>query len=83
MMAFLLLSVALTGVDIQTLAPEFSRGSGDILADPGIDPINIKNAYFGQVNAPETAASFAKLLQIAEDNRLSPVPDAENPAIVV
>jgi hypothetical protein len=72
MVAFLLLSAALTGVDIQTLAPEFSRGSGDILsADPGIDPINIKNAYFRQVNAPETASSFAKLLQIAKDNRLS------------
>jgi hypothetical protein len=72
MVAFLLLSAALTGVDIQTLAPEFSRGSGDILsADPGIDPINIKNAYFRQVTAPETASSFAKLLQIAKDNRLS------------
>jgi hypothetical protein len=72
MMAFLVLSAALTGVDIQTLAPEFSRGLGDILsADPGIDPINIKNAYFSQVNAPWTAASFAKLLQIAKDNRLS------------
>jgi len=72
MMAFLLLSAALTGVDIQTLAPEFSRGSGDILsADPGVDPINIKSAYFRQVNAPGTAASFAKLLQIAKDNRLS------------
>src|SRR5713226_1381062 len=46
MVAFLVLSAALTGVDIHTLAPEFSRGSGDILgADPGIDPINIKNAY--------------------------------------
>jgi hypothetical protein len=72
MMAFLVLSSALTGVDIETLAPEFSRGSGDILsANPGIDPINIKSAYFRQVNAPGTAASFAKLLQIAEDNRLS------------
>jgi hypothetical protein len=72
MMAFLVLSAALTGVDIPTLAPEFSRGSGDILsADPGIDPINIKSAYFRQANAPETAASFAKLLQIAKENRLS------------
>jgi D-sorbitol dehydrogenase-like protein len=72
MMAFLLLSAALTGVDIQTLAPEFSRGSGDILsADPGIDPINVKNAYFRQVSAPGTATSLTKLLQIAKDNRLS------------
>ena len=72
MVAFLVLSAALTGVDINTLAPEFLRGSGDILsADPGIDPINIKSAYFGQANAPGTAAAFAKLLQIAKDNRLS------------
>lgn len=72
MVAFLVLSAALTGVDIHTLAPEFSRGSGDILsADPGIDPIDIKSAYFSQVNAPGTTASFAKLLQIAKDNRLS------------
>ena len=72
MMAFLLLSAALTGVDIPTLAPEFSRGKGDILmADPGTDPIDIKSDYFRQVSAPGTAASFAKLLQIAKDNRLS------------
>jgi hypothetical protein len=72
MVAFLVLSAALTGVDIKALAPEFSRGSGDILsADPGIDPINIKSAYFRQVNAPGTAATFAKLLQIAKKNRLS------------
>jgi hypothetical protein len=72
MVAFLVLSAALTGVDIHTLAPEFSRGSGDILsADPGVDPINIKSAYFRQVNAPGTALSFARLLQIAKDNRVS------------
>jgi len=72
MIAFLLLSAALTGVDVPTLAPEFSRGKGDILsADPGVDPIDIKSDYFSQVNAPGTAASFAKLLQIAKDNRLS------------
>src|SRR4029077_18735103 len=42
MVAFLLLSEALTGVNRQTLAPEFSPGSGDILnRDPGIDPIDI------------------------------------------
>jgi hypothetical protein len=69
MMAFLVLSTALTGVDIHTLAPEFSRGSGDILsADPGVDPINIKDAYFTQA---KTAPAFDKLLQIAKDNRLS------------
>ena len=73
MVAFLLLSAALTGVDIHTLAPEFPpKVPADILsADPGIDPINIKSAYFSQANAPGTASSFAKLLQIAKDNRLS------------
>jgi hypothetical protein len=72
MVAFLILSAALTGVDISTLAPEFSRGKGDLLdADPGVDPISIKNAYFRQAGAPGTASAFAKLLQIAKDNRLS------------
>ena len=72
MLAFLVLSAALTGVDIQTLAPEFSRGSGDILsADPGTDPINVKNAYFDWIKAHGTPSSFANLLQIAKDNRSS------------
>src|SRR4051794_5436589 len=68
MMPFLVLSAALTGVDIHTLAPEFARGSGDILsADPGIDPIEIKTAYFRRLNARATAAPFARLLSIAKD----------------
>jgi hypothetical protein len=72
MLAFLVLSAALTGVDIQTLAPEFSRGSGDILsADPGTDPINVKNAYFDWIKTHGTPSSFANLLQIAKDNRSS------------
>ena len=72
MVAFLLLSEALTGVNRQTLAPEFSADANEILnSDPGVDPINIKNDYFEQANAPGTATAFAKLLQIAKDNRLS------------
>jgi hypothetical protein len=72
MVAFLLLSEALTGVNRQTLAPEFLPDANEILnSDPGVDPINIKNDYFKQANAPGTAAAFAKLLQIAKDNRLS------------
>jgi hypothetical protein len=71
MMAFLVLSAALTRVDIPTLAPEFSRGSGDIMsADPGTDPFNAKDDYFIKAQASDTA-SFTKLLQIAKDNRLS------------
>jgi hypothetical protein len=72
MMAFLLLSEALTGVDKQSLAPEFSRGTGDILdADPGIDPINVKSTYFRWIGTHAAPASFAKVLQIAKDNRTS------------
>src|ERR1700723_540789 len=72
MVAFLLLSEALTGVPRQTLAPEFSADTKEILnSDPGVDPINIKSAYFKQVSAPANAAAFANLLQIAKKNSLS------------
>ena len=72
MVAFVLLSEALTGVNRQTLAPEFSADASEILnSDPGVDPIEIKSEYFRQANEPGTAAAFAKLLQIAKDNRLS------------
>lgn len=73
MVAFLLLSEALTGVNRQTLAPEFSADANDILnSDPGIDPINIKNTYFNWINSHAVPSSFAKLLQIAKDSRKSP-----------
>lgn len=62
MIAFLLLSEALTGVDKQLLAPEFDPKTND----PGTDPINIKNDYFRWINAQDTTSSFAKLLQIAK-----------------
>jgi hypothetical protein len=69
MMAFLLLSEALTGVSRQTLAPELSEKAGDILnSDPGIDPINIKNAYFDWIKTHAPTSSFGKLLQLAKDN---------------
>jgi hypothetical protein len=66
MMSFLLLSQALTGVSIKTLAPELS---GSV---PGTDPINVKDTYFDWIKkqAAETAA-LGKLLQIAGDSRLS------------
>jgi hypothetical protein len=71
MMAFLILSVALTGVDIQTLAPEFSQGKGGILdADPGVDPFNIKKDYFDQLKGSRSAAVFASLLNFVKDNPL-------------
>ena len=72
MMAFLLLSEALTGVNRQTLAPELQEDKSEILnSDPGIDPINIKNAYFAWINANDETSSFGKLLQLAKDNRQS------------
>ena len=72
MVVFLLLSEALTGVSKQTLAPEFSADANEILnSDPGVDPINVKNTYFDWINTHAAPSSFAKLLQIAKDNRKS------------
>lgn len=72
MVAFLLLSEALTGVSRQVLAPEFSADASEILnSDPGVDPINVKNTYFDWINTHAAPASVAKLLQIAKDNRKS------------
>ena len=76
MMAFLVLSSALTGIDIVRLAPEFGKTNGkpDILdADPGVDPFNVKNDYFNWINAC-AAPTFEKLLQIARDHHQS-LPD--------
>ena len=72
MMAFLVLSSALTGVRVVTLAPEFGQAKGDVLeSDPGVDPINVKNNYFAFVNDKDPT-TFGKLLQIARDHRQSP-----------
>lgn len=72
MVAFLLLSEALTGVNRETLAPEFSADANEILnSDPGVDPINIKNSYFDWIKTQAAPSSFAKLLRIAKDSRLS------------
>jgi hypothetical protein len=72
MVAFLLLSEVLTGVNRQTLAPEFSADANEILnSDPGVDPIDIKKTYFGWINAHAAPSSFAKLLEIAEEKGLS------------
>jgi hypothetical protein len=72
MMAFLLLSAALTGVHVVTLAPEFVEDPKDIFnSDTGIDPINIKNDYFNKIKGSDEA-TFAKLLKIAKDHPKSP-----------
>jgi hypothetical protein len=72
MMAFLVLSVALTGIQLSRLAPEFDQNKKpDILdADPGVDPFNIKTDYFNWINAND-APTFERLLQMAKDHRQS------------
>lgn len=62
MMAFLLLSAALTGVDKLILAPELSG------SDPGTDPINIKNDYFRWIAAKDKTSSFVAMLAFAKKN---------------
>ena len=71
MMAFLLLSEALTGVDKQLLAPEFDPKTND----PGTDPINIKNDYFRWIVAKDKTSSFAAMLAFAKKN---PAPSAQD-----
>jgi hypothetical protein len=69
MVPFLLLSTALTGVHVATLAPEFTPDKTDILKSrAGIDPINVKDDYFKFINTADKTASFGKLLQIARDH---------------
>jgi hypothetical protein len=68
MVAFLLLSEALTGVDIKTLAPEFTANSKILNSDPGVDPIQIKDDYFSWIKDNDQASSFRKLLEIAKDH---------------
>jgi hypothetical protein len=72
MMAFLVLSAALTGIQVINLAPEFLADKDDVLnSDPGVDPFNIKKDYFNLINAGD-AATFERLLQIAKDRPKSP-----------
>jgi hypothetical protein len=66
MLAFVLLSEALTGVNKLTLAPELSD------SNPGFDPINIKDAYFTWIAGHAAPSTFRNLLQIAKDNSASP-----------
>jgi len=66
MLAFLLLSEALTGVNKLTLAPELSG------SNPGFDPINVKDVYFAWITGHAAPSTFRKLLQIANDSSASP-----------
>ena len=88
MMAFLVLSSALTGIHVINLAPEFSQADPKdskktlpiLQADPGTDPINVKNDYFKWINA-SNASTFEKLLQIAREHSTS-APDAIGSGII-
>jgi hypothetical protein len=72
MVAFVLLSAALTGIAATSLAPGFRLSSDDMLnSDPGSDPVNIKLDYFTWLNERH-APTFESLLQIVKDNRASP-----------
>lgn len=72
MLDFLALSVALTGVSVVNLAPEFTPAptakTEFFKADPGVDPINVKNDYFNWINVNDPV-TFEKMLQIVKDNR--------------
>jgi hypothetical protein len=68
MMAFLVLSRALTGVQLINLAPEIGENKDDVLkSDPGVDPFNIKNEYFAWINLYD-GPTFEQLLQIARNH---------------
>jgi hypothetical protein len=76
MVAFVLLSWALTGIAPDSLAPTFGRPppppNTDLLAlNPGTDPIDIKTDYFKWITAQQPV-TFERLLKIVKDNRTSP-----------
>jgi len=73
MVAFVLLSAALTGIAEGKLAPNFhplpSPTNIDLeQSDPGSDPVDVKQEYFDWVNK-RRQAPFRRLLQIAKDSR--------------
>lgn len=75
MVAFVVLSAALTGIAENKLAPGFSpfpAAKIDLKTqDPGSDPVNIKREYFIWVNTRHPVV-FERLLQIARDNLNAP-----------
>ena len=73
MVAFVLLSAALTGIAEGKLAPNFhplpSPTNIDLeQSDPGSDPVDVKQEYFDWVNMRHQA-TFRRLLQFAKDSR--------------
>jgi hypothetical protein len=73
MVAFVLLSAALTGIAEEKLAPNFRRLPSPTnidleQSDPGSDPVDVKQEYFNWVNRRGQPA-FRRLLQFAKDSR--------------
>ena len=73
MVAFVLLSAALTGIAEEKLAPNFRRLPSPTnidleQSDPGSDPVNVKQEYFDWVNK-RSQPPFRRLLQFAKDSR--------------
>jgi hypothetical protein len=70
MVAFVLLSSALTGITETKLAPGFDLAK----SEPGSDPVDVKQEYFNWVNKRRPAV-LRRLLQIAADSQKLPAAD--------
>jgi hypothetical protein len=70
MVAFVLLSSALTGITELKLAPGFDLAK----SEPGSDPVDVKQEYFNWVNKRRPAV-LRRLLQIAADSQKLPAAD--------
>jgi hypothetical protein len=70
MVAFVLLSAALTGIAEAKLAPGFDLAK----SEPGSDPVDVKQEYFNWVNKRRPAV-LRRLLQIAADSQKLPAAD--------
>jgi len=70
MVAFVLLSAALTGITETKLAPGFDLAK----SEPGSDPVDVKQEYFNWVNKRRPAV-LRRLLQIAADSQKLPAAD--------
>ena len=70
MVAFVLLSSALTGIAELKLAPGFDLAK----SEPGSDPVDVKEEYFNRVNKRRPAV-LRRLLQIAADSQKLPAAD--------
>jgi hypothetical protein len=70
MVAFVLLSSALTGLAEAKLAPGFDLAK----SEPGSDPVDVKQEYFNWVNKRRPAV-LRRLLQIAADSQKLPAAD--------